>query len=248
MIVGLCSDVGKIRNVNQDSFYRCELKEFPLFVVADGMGGHKAGEIASQTVIETVKEMINTHKEQLMENTLDITKFIKDTLSISNNKVYEKSNSIEEYKGMGTTVTMAFINNYTLYIGHIGDSRAYLLRESNLIQLTQDHSLVAELVRNGSITEKEAINHPQKNIITRALGTDNEIEIDISSIEIQDEDIILLCSDGLTNMVSDELIKEIILKSDDIQNKCNSLIDTANEFGGLDNITAILIEVGKEKR
>lgn len=248
MLVGICSDVGKIREVNQDSFFKCELEGLPLFVVADGMGGCNAGEVASQIVIETVKEMVNTHKDQLANSILEIPKFIMDTLNLSNDRVYEKSNSEDDYKGMGTTVTMAFIHDYILYIGHIGDSRAYHLRDNELVQLTQDHSLVAELVRNGSISEKEAIDHPHKNIITRAIGTDSEIEIDIYSRGIKDGDIILLCSDGLTNMVSDELIKEIILESDDIQKNCNSLMNTANKLGGLDNITAILIEVGKEKR
>lgn len=248
MFVGVCSDVGKMRDVNQDSFYRCEMKDFPLFVVADGMGGHKAGEIASRIVIQTVEEMVNAHKDEILSNDLEITKFIKDTLVLSNNKVFEESNSVAEYKGMGTTVTMAFIRDYKLYIGHIGDSRAYLLRGNEIVQLTQDHSLVAELVRNGSITEKEAVNHPQKNIITRALGTDFEIEIDISSREVQDGDIVLLCSDGLTNMVTDDMVKDIILRPDDIQTRCNLLIKTANKFGGHDNITAILIEVGKEER
>ncbi len=243
MFVGVCSDTGKIRVINQDSYYICELDELPVFIVADGMGGHKAGEVASSIATETIKEMIYMNQEELLSENFQIPKFINEALSEANKRVYEKSSISEEYKGMGTTVTMAFIFKGELYIGHIGDSRAYLLRDNELLQLTQDHSLVAELVRNGSITEKDAINHPQKNVITRALGTDEEVKIDIFSREVLDGDVILLCSDGLTNMVSDEMIKEILLKSENIQDTCNLLIDTANDLGGLDNITAIIIEV-----
>ncbi|MTI47721.1 Stp1/IreP family PP2C-type Ser/Thr phosphatase [Sporosalibacterium faouarense] len=248
MFVGVCSDVGKIREINQDSYFKCNLDDFPIFVVADGMGGYKAGEVASRIVVETVEEMVKEYKEELVKKELEVPKFINEVLNESNNRVYEKSNSNEEYEGMGTTVTMAVILNNEIYIGHIGDSRAYLIRNEEIMQITQDHSLVAELVRNGSISEVDAINHPQKNIITRALGTDATVKIDILSKDVEEGDIILLCTDGLSNMVSDGLIKEILLSAEDKQEACEKLVSTANELGGLDNITALVIEVKQEKR
>lgn len=243
MIVGVCSDSGKIREINQDSFYKCKIEDLSVFVVADGMGGHKAGEVASYTVVETVEEMINSSKEALISHSLEIPKFINEVLNESNKRVYEKSNSSIEYEGMGTTVTMAVFYNDEIFLGHIGDSRAYLIRNQEILQITQDHSLVAELVRNGSISEKEAINHPQKNIITRALGTNENVKIDILSKSVNEGDIVLLCTDGLSNMVSDDMIKDILLTSNDIQEGCERLVSAANELGGLDNITALVIEV-----
>lgn len=243
MIVGVCSDSGKIREVNQDSFFKCKIEDLSVFVVADGMGGHKAGEVASYTVVETVEEMINSSKEALISHSLEIPKFINEVLNESNKRVYEKSNSSIEYEGMGTTVTMAVFYNDEIFLGHIGDSRAYLIRNQEILQITQDHSLVAELVRNGSISEKEAINHPQRNIITRALGTNENVKIDILSKSVNEGDVVLLCTDGLSNMVSDDMIKDILLTSNDIQEGCERLVSAANELGGLDNITALVIEV-----
>lgn len=243
MVIGVCTDIGKIREINQDSYYYSDSQSLPLFVVADGMGGHKAGEIASLIVTQTVKEMYNQFMEHMINKELNINDFISKTLKEANIRIFNESNSIEEYKGMGTTVTMAIIYENILYIGQIGDSRGYLLRDGELVQLTQDHSLVAELLRNGSITEKDALNHPQRNIITRALGTDEMVEIDIFNKEILKNDIIFLCTDGLTNMVSNELIKEILLSGEDIQNTCEELVNRANESGGVDNITAMVIKL-----
>ncbi|WP_425448969.1 Stp1/IreP family PP2C-type Ser/Thr phosphatase [Dethiothermospora halolimnae] len=247
MLVGICTDVGKIRNINQDSFFYSKIKELPLFVVADGMGGHKAGEVASKIAIETIEEILYNNEEKLKNNELQIPKFIDYALKEANRRVFLKSQD-ENYRGMGTTVTLAFVFGSEVFIGHIGDSRAYLLRDKELIQLTRDHSLVAELVRNGRISEEEAMNHPQKNIITRALGTDENIKIDITSHGINQKDIILLCTDGLTNMVSNDRIKEIILSSKDVNSSCDLLINTANDLGGIDNITALLVDIGLEER
>jgi len=243
MLIGVCSDVGNVRDVNQDSYFYSDLKELPLFIVADGMGGHKAGEIASNFAIETVKETFYRYKDQLLKDEMEIPQFINMSFTEANERIYKKSCNNESYSGMGTTITMAFIFNDEIFIGHIGDSRAYLLRDKELIQLTQDHSLVAELVRNGSISKEEAINHPQKNIITRALGTSSDIRIDILSREVKNKDIILLCTDGLTNMISDEGIRNILINTQDIQESCNLLTKTANELGGLDNTTVMLIEI-----
>lgn len=243
MIVGVCSDVGRVRDVNQDSFYSCEIEGIELFVVADGMGGCNGGEIASEIVIDTIKEITNKYKESLINQEIEIPKFINDSINESNKRIYEKALEIEKFKGMGTTVTMAYISSDEIFIGHIGDSRAYLIRDEEIFQITQDHSLVAELVRNGSISKKEAINHPQKNIITRAVGTDKEVRTDVISRKIQSGDIILLCTDGLTNMISNEIIKDMLIKSQDPQKVSEKLVYTANELGGLDNITALVIEI-----
>lgn len=243
MIIGVSTDVGRIRDINQDSFYCSDIEGLPLYVVADGMGGHNAGEVASYIAIESVKEVFHKNKELLLAKEIEIPQFINDALNTANERILEKSNKEERYNGMGTTITLAFIQDDEIFIGHIGDSRAYLLSNGELIQLTQDHSLVAELLRKGSISEEEAMNHPQKNIITRALGTDENVKIDILSRKIKKEDILLLCTDGLTNMVSENKIKEIIIESKDLQTASNILINTANELGGLDNTTVMLIGI-----
>ncbi len=243
MIVGVSSDIGKLRDINQDSYYCSKTKGFPLFVVADGMGGHNAGEVASLLAIETIKKNLLLNKQVLENSDMDVTEFIIDTLKKANKQILNKAKSKIDLNGMGTTVTLAYIMEGKLHIGHIGDSRAYLLREKQLKQLTQDHSLVAELVRNGTISKQEAINHPQKNVITRALGTDPEVEIDIITQNIIKDDIILLCTDGLTNMVNDSELKNIILSDYDIQEVCNNLIKVANNSGGIDNTTVLLIKI-----
>ena len=167
---------------------------------------------------------------------------IKNSIWRANDEIYRKSIENEEYSGMGTTVTMAYETNGNIFIGHVGDSRAYLLRDNTLYQITKDHSLVEELVKNGSITREEARFHPQKNIITRAVGTDKEVEIDLIVKEKSKGDILLLCTDGLTNMLSDDEIKELLLKSSDMQKACELLVHLSNEKGGLDNISVVAIK------
>ena len=242
MIICVSSDVGKVREINQDSYFYCDNNQLPIFVVADGMGGHNAGEIASNLAIQVIKEAYNRDREKIVQKTLELPRFINETLKEANEKVFIESKKQDGCQGMGTTITMGFIYEREVFVGHIGDSRAYLLRNEELLQLTQDHSLVAELVRNGSISREEAQKHPQKNIITRALGTDISVNIDILSRELEDKDIILLCTDGLTNMVSENRIREILLTCKDLENGCRSLIDTANALGGFDNSTVMIIK------
>lgn len=243
MFICVCSDIGKVRNINQDSYFYSDDNKLPLFVVADGMGGHNAGEVASLLATKTIKESYLREKENIIQGKLDIPKFINLTLMEANNRILKEAREKENCNGMGTTITFGIIFDYEMFIGHMGDSRAYLFREKELYQLTQDHSLVAELVRNGSISNEEAIHHPQKNIITRALGTDVEIKADIISKSIEGNDIILFCTDGLTNMVSDLKIKEILCESSDLRQACCSLTDTANELGGFDNTTVMIIKM-----
>lgn len=243
MLVGACTDIGKIREVNQDSYYCCNKNDMALFIVADGMGGHKAGEIASKMAIDSIKKSFEDNSVLVKNGQILPTELIIRSLKNANVMILEKSKTDESCDGMGTTITLAYIYNNKIHIGHIGDSRAYLCRNNKLTQLTEDHSLVAELVKNGTISKEEAKFHPQKNIITRALGTDEDVDVDIIIKDIDKDDIYLLCTDGLTNMVNDDLIKNIILSSNNVQHICERLVYTANEAGGIDNSTAIIIKI-----
>ncbi|WDV47641.1 Stp1/IreP family PP2C-type Ser/Thr phosphatase [Clostridiaceae bacterium M8S5] len=243
MIFGVCSDIGKIRTVNQDLYYNSECKELPLFVVADGMGGHNGGETASYLAIKTIKEMINKHKEELINKEIQIPKFIQDVFKEANSVIYKEGNNNKILYGMGTTLTAIYFSEKSAIIGHVGDSRAYLLKDNKLIQLTQDHSLVAELVKNGSISSEEAKNHPQKHVITRALGTNKHLKFDMFEREIEIGDTYMLCSDGLTNMLDDEEIKKVLSTINDPQEMCDCLIEKANQHGGDDNITVLTIKI-----
>lgn len=241
MFICACSDVGKVRNINQDSYYYSDDSKLPLFVVADGMGGHNAGEVASTLAIDTIKESYESEKENITQGNLDIPRFINSVLFQANEKILKEAKENQSCVGMGTTITLGIIYDNELFIGHMGDSRAYLFRKQELFQLTQDHSLVAELVRNGSISSDEAVNHPQKNIITRALGTDVEIKVDIINRKLENEDIIILCTDGLTNLVNDLKIKEVLENCLELRQACCLLTDAANESGGYDNTTVMII-------
>lgn len=243
MFIGVSTDKGKVRKNNQDSYFVSEDTELPLFIVADGMGGHKAGEVASNMAVEIVKDFFIEKKEELKKNKVDILKFIRSAVEKANTIIYKKSIENDEFHGMGTTITMAYIFENKLYIGHVGDSRAYLLRNNKFIQITEDHSLVAEMVKKGSISEEEAECHPQRNIITRAIGTDDEVITDIIVEDIYKDDILLLCTDGLTNMMNDDEIKEILINKIDLQKNCNSLVKKANRLGGIDNVTVIVIKL-----
>lgn len=243
MFIGVSTDKGKVRKNNQDSYFVSEDTELPLFIVADGMGGHKAGEVASNMAVEIVKDFFIEKKEELKKNKVDISKFIRSAVEKANTIIYKKSIENDEFHGMGTTITMAYIFENKLYIGHVGDSRAYLLRNNKFIQITEDHSLVAEMVKKGSISEEEAECHPQRNIITRAIGTDDEVITDIIVEDIYKDDILLLCTDGLTNMMNDDEIKEILINKIDLQKNCNSLVKKANRLGGIDNVTVIVIKL-----
>lgn len=243
MFIGVSTDKGKVRKNNQDSYFVSDNMDLPLFIVADGMGGHKAGEVASNMAVEIVKNFFLEKKSELEKDKIDIFKFIRSAIEKANTTIYKKSIENDEFYGMGTTITMAYIFEGKLYIGHVGDSRAYLLRDNKFIQLTEDHSLVAEMVKKGSISEKEAECHPQRNVITRAIGTDKEVITDIIVENIHKDDILLLCTDGLTNMMNDNEIKEILVNKMNLQKNCNSLVKKANKLGGIDNVTVIAIKL-----
>ena len=226
------TDIGSKRSMNQDYMY-CNTEPVGSFqnllIVADGMGGHRAGDYASRLCVETMVQSLEKSAH-------------KTPVSLFDKAVFEESASHVEYEGMGTTVVACTLEENTLYIANIGDSRLYLIRDG-IEQITDDHSLVEEMVKQGNITESEARIHPQKNIITRALGINEEVQADFFEIDVEQGDVIMLCSDGLSNMIEDEDMEYIVKNSDTLQTAAESLVARANENGGNDNITVVLAEV-----
>lgn len=233
------SDVGKMRENNEDYVYRSNQDEDlgNLFLVADGMGGTNAGEIASHTASKT---LIQYCKENNPSEPLDL---LVEGVIAANKAVYEKSLQGEQYAEMGTTMVVGKIEENKLYLAYVGDSRGYLLHQGRFIQLTTDHSYVMELVKTGNITLEEAKIHPKRNLITRAVGVGMELEVDTVIAEVEDGDVVLLCTDGLTTMVTDEEIKQILEQPLSLEEKGETLVALANEKGGQDNISVVLGEV-----
>ncbi len=241
MVIGSISDVGKIRENNQDVFYASRDLQFPLFMVADGMGGHKAGEVASSMARNIIEQNFLKAKDELLNEDI-IIKLIKESIEEANIKIYLKSLEDDKYKGMGTTITLAYIFKDKICIGHVGDSRAYLIKEGEIYQITEDHSFVNELLKTGSITKEEAKIHPKRNMITRAVGSSSIIEMDLIMKERNKNDILLLCSDGLSNMLKEFEIRDVFMGENDIQKACETLVTMANNKGGFDNITIVAIK------
>jgi protein phosphatase len=225
------TDTGLQRRANEDSL----LARSPLFVVADGMGGAQAGEVASRLAVESFRHGLH--------DTTDAEGSLAAYARAANVSIHERSQVSAEHAGMGTTLTAVYVGAEELAIAHVGDSRAYCLRGGELLRLTDDHSLVDELIRQGKLTPEEAIEHPQRSVITRALGPEPEVEIDTRSYRARDGDVYLLCSDGLTTMVSDALLAEILLAHPRLRDAGEALIKAANEAGGRDNITVVLVRV-----
>ncbi|MBQ4347084.1 MAG: Stp1/IreP family PP2C-type Ser/Thr phosphatase [Firmicutes bacterium] len=236
---------GLWRDNNEDAIYLSSPGDFfeDLYIVADGMGGHNAGEVASSLAVESFLEFIaqNAQSEEFRLETLEL---MVSALIYSNRKVYEKSLSKPEFYGMGTTFLAACIKNSTMFIVHVGDCRAYLLRNGSLSQLTKDHSWVMEMVRLGQIPPENARTHPKRNVITRALGTDSKLEPDTLITGLFPNDIILLCSDGLNTMVDDTDIEAILNCDTTLEEKTENLILSANANGGKDNISIIIMGQG----
>jgi len=232
------TDVGQRRKINQDCVYASvePVGNLPnLFIVADGMGGHKAGDFASRFAVNAVRESIGASQET------NPIKLIRDAIELANRGILRESDEHEEMRGMGTTIVVTTIIDRYAYTANVGDSRLYLLGDT-LNQITKDHSLVEEMVRLGEITEAEARNHPDKNIITRAVGATSNVDIDFFDYKVRPGGIILMCSDGLSNMVEDEEIRRILRRTISIEEKARVLVETANENGGKDNIAVILVE------
>ena len=232
------TDVGVERKINQDCVYYSltEIGPLPnLFIVADGMGGHKAGDFASRY---TVDNFVSKVRESSGKDTVDI---IDDAVTWVNTALLEKAGESPDYTGMGTTLVVATVIDNMLKVANVGDSRLYIVGK-DIRQITRDHSLVEEMVSLGEIDRKAARTHKRKNIITRAIGGDAKVEAEMFCVELQPGDKILMCSDGLSNMIEDEDIFKIIKDSPEIEEAAERLIDTANENGGKDNISVILIE------
>lgn len=243
MFICACSDVGKMRNINQDAVYYVDDEKLPIYMVADGMGGHKSGEYASNLSIHVISRMYNEKREEMISGDMEIPQFINDAFKAANEKIVKEGTEDDSIKKMGTTLTLVIVKDGEAFIGHIGDSRAYMIRSGEMIQLTHDHSLVAELLKSGSITAEEARVHPQKNVITKALGTDRDINPDIYTKELLKDDILFLCTDGLTNMITDEDLKDKILMASELPEMCGLLTNEANELGGPDNITILMAKI-----
>lgn len=231
--IGARTDVGQVRQGNEDSM----LVESPLFVIADGMGGHIAGDVASATAVEVIGQMYRQHPPA-DPSTLET--YIEE----ANRAIHEKARSEPQLSGMGTTCTLVHLDGDVAHFAHVGDSRAYLFRSSELSQITQDHTLVERMVQEGRLRREEAQQHPQRNIITRSLGVEPQVEVDSIDIGIDDGDRLMLCSDGLTSMVEDEKIAEILRSSAEAQEAADRLVDAANAAGGEDNITVVVVDVG----
>ncbi|WP_242981220.1 Stp1/IreP family PP2C-type Ser/Thr phosphatase [Ruminiclostridium sufflavum] len=235
---GIKTDRGLKRQLNEDN---CSVLVGytgipPCFVIADGMGGHKCGDVASKQAVDSVCSYL-LKADWESDN---IPELLKNIIADVNKELYQFSLLDESTQGMGTTLIITVHKNKKLYIGHVGDSRVYIIRGNTIQKVTSDHSFIEELVKNGTITKDEAINHPKRNVITRAVGYEHDLLVDTYEVEVLENDGILVCTDGLTNMLSEKEILEIITKAENPQSACDSLIQNANNKGGEDNITVIV--------
>jgi protein phosphatase len=233
-LVELLTDVGNFRKINEDyvDYYTDETKR--IYIIADGMGGHNAGEIASKLAVENTISYINSLPELD-----DLELSIREAVLDSNRKIFELSKSRDELNGMGTTLTACLIKGGEMVVAHVGDSRCYIIRDKAISQVTKDHSLVQQLLDEGSITESEADNHPNKNIITRALGTSSTVEVDVTKLDIKGIEKVILCTDGLSNLINEQELYDIVMKSDDC---CAELVELSKSRGAKDNISVIVFE------
>ncbi|BCZ48081.1 protein phosphatase [Clostridium gelidum] len=234
-MVGLVSDVGLKRTLNEDFASYLEKEEFKIYVVADGMGGHNAGEVASQMAAERIVSYVNENFSScILEN------LINEAIKKVNRDIFNFSNTNEILSGMGTTVTACLITGNFIHVANVGDSCCLGIKNNEIRKITKDHSLVQELVDSGDISEKEAENHPKKNIITRALGTSSTVNVDVFELDNNEYDEYLLCSDGLINELTKEEILQVVTEERDYVNSANKLVHLAKEKGGRDNITVLL--------
>lgn len=247
MEIAVLTDIGQIRSINQDSFGIfakapiCD-KKGKIFIVADGMGGHAAGDLASKMAVEHIIE-----RYYLLDGNNSIDKNLEISIKQSNKYIFEKASTDASRKGMGSTITAIVLRGDKGIIANVGDSRTYLIRGGKITQITFDHSWVAEQIRNGVLTVEQARNHPNRNVITRALGIAEETEVDLFNLDLRKNDIIVLCSDGLYSSVDDEEIRHIAL-GNSTQLTCRKLVDLANKRGGKDNITVMILKIIKKSK
>jgi len=240
------SDVGKVREVNEDAggIYFNRANQM-LATIADGMGGHKAGDVASQLVLNYLKELWqNTDQFETEE---EIATWLEKAVIETNEHVLNEAKNDSDFLGMGTTVVVAVFFNDVVIVAHVGDSRLYYITEDKIDQITEDHSFVQELVKTGEITEEEAEAHPKKNVLLRALGTERDVTVDINSFKVEDQSYILICSDGLSNKLSPEDLMTVVYSNQTLDEKIDELISLANDRGGEDNISVILVKISREK-
>lgn len=229
---GVRTDVGRVREGNEDSY----LMDEPLFGIADGMGGHAAGEVASSTAVEALSSGAARVNPDDPESLVAL-------LKEANRAIFDKATKDDSLHGMGTTCTLVLIDGHKAHLAHVGDSRAYLLRDGDLSRLSEDHTLVGRMVREGQLTEEEAAKHPQRSMITRSLGIDSDVRVDLRSFDVRGGDRIMLCSDGLTSMTGEDTIKRVLQQTKSPQAAADELVDLANEAGGDDNITVVVLDL-----
>ena len=236
------TDVGMTRSMNQDSLLVSDNNRngLNLYILADGMGGYKGGEIASKVAITAVSKYIIEKFDEIPKDKQSILNLVEDSIEFANSAIYEESEQDEELQAMGTTLEVVLIYKNKVYIGHIGDSRIYRVRKNKMKKITTDHSYVEKLIQDGDITREEAYNHPKKNLLIKALGTDEEACPDMIYTVLNKNDVIVICSDGLTNMLREEEILEVVKEPN--ENCADVLVEEANLAGGLDNITVIVID------
>ena len=235
------SDKGNVRETNEEYFYISNsLDQIQLFLLADGMGGYNGGEIASQLAIQTAKNYIENNFKDIEKDRDSIIQLLGSSMEYANMVVYEKAKENPELQGMGTTLEICLIYNNKAYIGHVGDSRIYRVRKQFIRKLTQDHSYVQKLVKEGTITKEQAEHHPQKNMLMKALGCNAFVEPDVMVKGFLKDDILIMCSDGLSNMVDQQTIYEMASKN--IEQATKDLVQLAKDRGGYDNITVVIIK------
>lgn len=234
------TDVGKARDTNEDFYYISnEEDSLKIYILADGMGGYNGGEIASKLAAMSIKGYIESNFDKIEHEKENILELIRSAIEYANMVVYEKAKENEELQNMGTTIEVCLIYNNRAFIGHVGDSRIYRIRKNIIRKITQDHSYVQQLVKDGTITKEEAIHHPKKNMLMKALGCTPFVEPDVTVKGFLKDDIIVMCSDGLTNMVTEQEIYENVTTN--TNEPSITLVNRANEMGGYDNITVVVI-------
>lgn len=232
--------IGKRRKDNEDSVgIFTNQQGVKLAIIADGIGGNQGGDVASEMAVTHIGHSFKLSNAKTIDETKD---WLQKQISSENQDIRNRSEQFIDLKGMGTTVVLAVIFNQTVLIGNIGDSRGYLLRDHVFSQVTEDHSLVNELIKRGELSRQAARVHPKKNVITRSLGIEKAVQIDTHYLELTDNDMLLLCSDGLTDMVNDDQIQAVLENEAALQDKCDQLVKLANDAGGLDNISVVLID------
>ncbi|MGD2294353.1 MAG: Stp1/IreP family PP2C-type Ser/Thr phosphatase [Candidatus Aminicenantes bacterium] len=244
------TDIGKKRTNNEDSYLCHPIKDTKtprfLLAVADGMGGHTGGEIASELAIETIKETIHTRFENHIISPSDYLELLENSVQKANINIFRRASEDEDLMGMGSTLVAALVSDKKVYITNIGDSRAYLIRKKQIQQITVDHNWKSEQIQKGQLAEEDIRNSPYKDLITRSLGLNENADIDTFTIETQPEDFLLLCSDGLYSLLSKKDILKAFRKSKNLKKTCHRLVDTANKKGGHDNITVVIAHFTKD--